>query len=88
MDTLLSLLHGFGVALEPSKLLFCLIGAGVETAAAQRSWPRADTATAAATSIGIGVLLDYGIGGGWALGAMGVIFVFVAVYYKLAQNRF
>ena len=46
------------------------------------------TATAAATSIGIGVLLDYGIGGGWALGAMGVIFVFVAVYYKLAQNRF
>jgi hypothetical protein len=46
------------------------------------------TATAAATLIGIGVLLDYGIGGGWALGAMGVIFVFVAVYYKLAQNRF
>ncbi|HCQ25037.1 MAG TPA: L,D-transpeptidase, partial [Bifidobacterium longum] len=29
-------------------ILFCLIGAGVETAAAQRSWPRADTATAAA----------------------------------------
>lgn len=26
-------------------ILFCLIGAGVETAAAQRSWPRADTAT-------------------------------------------
>ena len=24
-------------------ILFCLIGAGVETAAAQRSWPRADT---------------------------------------------
>ena len=23
-------------------ILFCLIGAGVETAAAQRSWPRAD----------------------------------------------
>lgn len=31
-------------------ILFCLIGAGVETAAAQRSWPRADTATAAATA--------------------------------------
>lgn len=30
--------------------LFCLIGAGVETAAAQRSWPRADTASAAATA--------------------------------------
>lgn len=31
-------------------ILFCLIGAGVETAAAQRSWPRADTASAAATA--------------------------------------
>ena len=28
-------------------ILFCLIGAGVETAAAHRSWPRADTASAA-----------------------------------------
>lgn len=32
MDTLLSLLHGFGVALEPSKMLFCLIGVFLGTA--------------------------------------------------------
>lgn len=32
MDTLLSLLHGFTVAIEPSKLLFCLIGVFLGTA--------------------------------------------------------
>lgn len=32
MDTLLSLLNGFGVAFEPSKLLFCLIGVFLGTA--------------------------------------------------------
>jgi putative tricarboxylic transport membrane protein len=26
MDTMLSLMHGFGVAFEPAKLMFCLIG--------------------------------------------------------------
>jgi putative tricarboxylic transport membrane protein len=32
MDTLLSLISGFGVAIEPSKLLFCLIGVFLGTA--------------------------------------------------------
>ena len=32
MDTLLSLLHGFSVAIEPSKLLFCLVGVFLGTA--------------------------------------------------------
>lgn len=32
MDTLLSLLHGFSVAFEPSKLLFCLVGVFLGTA--------------------------------------------------------
>ena len=32
MDTLLALLNGFSVALEPSKLLFCLIGVFLGTA--------------------------------------------------------
>ena len=32
METMLSLAHGFGVALEPSKLLFCLIGVFLGTA--------------------------------------------------------
>ncbi|CAM5769697.1 tripartite tricarboxylate transporter permease [Bosea minatitlanensis] len=32
MDTLLSLLHGFTVAFEPAKLLFCLIGVFLGTA--------------------------------------------------------
>ncbi len=32
MDTLLSLLHGFSVAFEPAKLLFCLIGVFLGTA--------------------------------------------------------
>jgi putative tricarboxylic transport membrane protein len=32
MDTLLSLLHGFSVALEPSKMVFCLIGVFLGTA--------------------------------------------------------
>ena len=32
MDTLLALLHGFSVAFEPSKLLFCLVGVFLGTA--------------------------------------------------------
>ncbi|RYE34501.1 MAG: tripartite tricarboxylate transporter permease [Hyphomicrobiales bacterium] len=32
MDTLLSLMHGFSVALEPSKMVFCLIGVFLGTA--------------------------------------------------------
>ena len=32
MDTLLSLLNGFGVAFEPAKLMFCLIGVFLGTA--------------------------------------------------------
>ena len=32
MDTFVSLINGFGVALEPSKLLFCLIGVFLGTA--------------------------------------------------------
>lgn len=32
METLLSLLHGFSVALEPSKMIFCLIGVFLGTA--------------------------------------------------------
>src|SRR4030081_243540 len=32
MDTPLALMHGFSVALEPSKLLFCLIGVFLGTA--------------------------------------------------------
>lgn len=32
METLLSLANGFSVALEPSKLLFCLIGVFLGTA--------------------------------------------------------
>ena len=32
MDTMLSLMHGFGVAFEPAKLMFCLIGVFLGTA--------------------------------------------------------
>lgn len=46
------------------------------------------TATAAATSIGIGFLLESGVSGGWALGVMGILFVIVAFYYKNGIKNF